>query len=132
MASKTSRTTVLVGTRKGLFVLSADARREKWKVDGKLPHFFGQTVNHAVLNPATGTILVAARAGHLGPTVFRSTDMGKNWKEERLHALCRMVVWIIYSPQRRIAALASLGEGRDRQLVLLRKVIPMVLEIQMP
>ena len=80
---KTSKrhTTVLVGTRKGLFILQGDAKREKWRVEGDTPHFFGQIVNHAVMNPATGTIMVAARAGHLGPSVFRSTDAGKNWHE---------------------------------------------------
>ncbi len=75
------KTVVLVGTRKGLFILRGDAKREKWRVEGDVPHFFGQIVNHAVLNPATGTIVVAARAGHLGPTVFRSSDMGKTWAE---------------------------------------------------
>ena len=84
MASKSSHkgSVVLVGTRKGLFVLLADTKRQKWRAEG--PHFLGQIVNHAVLNPATGTLLVAARAGHLGPTVFRSTDFGKNWKEASL------------------------------------------------
>ena len=75
------RTIVLVGTRKGLFVLSADGRRDKWRVEGEAPHFLGQIVNHAVMNPRTGTILAAARAGHLGPSVFRSTNSGKSWKE---------------------------------------------------
>ncbi len=79
VSSSHKRTIVLVGTRKGLFVLHGDAKRQKWHAEG--PHFLGQIVNHAVLNPATGTILVAARAGHLGPTAFRSTDAGKNWKE---------------------------------------------------
>ncbi len=81
MASKSaaSKTVVLVGSRKGLFVLKSDDGRKTWRAEG--PHFLGQIVNHAVLNPATGTMLVAARAGHLGPTVFRSTDGGKNWKE---------------------------------------------------
>ena len=81
MASKSARkdTVVLVGTRKGLFILIGDRTREKWRAEG--PHFLGQIVNHAVLNPATGTMLVAARAGHLGPTVFRSTDSGKSFKE---------------------------------------------------
>ena len=81
MASKSARkdTVVLVGTRKGLFILMGDRTREKWRAEG--PHFLGQIVNHAVLNPATGTMLVAARAGHLGPTVFRSTDSGKSFKE---------------------------------------------------
>ena len=72
-------TLVLVGTRKGLIILHGDTKRKTWRADG--PHFLGQIVNHAVQNPATGTMLVAARAGHLGPTVFRSTDFGKHWKE---------------------------------------------------
>lgn len=76
-------TRVLVGTRKGLFILQGDAKRAKWRVEGEVPHFLGQIVNHAVLNPATGTMLVAARAGHLGPTVFRSTDGGKTWAEAK-------------------------------------------------
>ncbi len=81
MPTKSSHksTVVLVGTRKGLFILHGDAKRKTWRADG--PHFLGQIVNHAVQNPATGTMLVAARAGHLGPTVFRSTDFGKHWKE---------------------------------------------------
>ena len=81
MASKSapSKTVVLVGSRKGLFVLKSDDSRKTWRAEG--PHFLGQIVNHAVLNPITGTILVAARAGHLGPTVFRSTDGGTNWQE---------------------------------------------------
>ncbi len=76
-------TVVLVGTRKGLFILHGDARREKWRVEGDVPHFFGQIVNHAVMNPATGTIMVAARAGHLGPSIFRSTNKGKTWAEAK-------------------------------------------------
>ena len=81
MATKSSHksTVVLVGTRKGLFILHGDARRKTWRADG--PHFLGQIVNHAVQNTATGTMLVAARAGHLGPTVFRSNDFGARWKE---------------------------------------------------
>ena len=79
--ARPGRTVVLVGTRKGLFILQADGKREKWRVDGDAPHFLGQIVNHAVLNPRSGTILAAARAGHLGPTVFRSTNSGKTWKE---------------------------------------------------
>ncbi len=39
-------------------------------------------MNHAVLDPRDGrTILAAVRAGHLGPTVFRSEDFGASWKE---------------------------------------------------
>jgi hypothetical protein len=75
-----SRLLVLVGTRKGLFVLSGDAGRRAWAIEG--PHFLGQVVNHAVLDPRDGrTLLAAVRAGHLGPTVFRSEDLGKSWSE---------------------------------------------------
>ena len=71
---------VLVGTRKGLFFLKSDRRRRRWSMEG--PHFLGQVVNHAVLDPRDGrTLLAAVRAGHLGPTVFRSEDRGATWKE---------------------------------------------------
>ncbi len=83
MKAKKILTKVLVGTRKGLFILHGDASREKWRVEGDIPHFYGQIVNHAVMHQATGTMLVAARAGHLGPTVFRSTDAGKSWQEAK-------------------------------------------------
>jgi photosystem II stability/assembly factor-like uncharacterized protein len=71
---------VLVGTRKGAFLLRSDAARRQWTIDG--PHFLGSIVYHAVLDPRDAkTLLVACRTGHLGPTVFRSTDSGKTWKE---------------------------------------------------
>ena len=71
--------TLLVGTRKGAWFFSSDASRKSWRVDG--PHFLGNVVNHIVRDPRGGTLLMAAKTGHLGPTIFRSTDKGKNWKE---------------------------------------------------
>ncbi len=70
---------ILVGTRKGAFFLHADAQRKKWRVDG--PHCFGQVINHVVFAPDSKTLLIAAKAGHLGHTIFRSTDLGKTWVE---------------------------------------------------
>jgi hypothetical protein len=71
---------LLVGTRKGAFILRGDKTRRTWKVSE--PMFLGHIVHHVVLDPRDGrTLLVAARTGHLGPTVFRSTDFGRNWKE---------------------------------------------------
>lgn len=71
---------LLVGTRKGLWILTSDARRRKWTQSE--PALFGQIAWHAVLDPRDHrTILVASSTGHLGPTVFRSTDLGKTWKE---------------------------------------------------
>lgn len=71
---------VLVGTRKGSFLLKSDKTRRKWVISG--PHFLGAIVHHMVLDPRDGkTLLVACRTGHLGPTVYRSTDFGKTWIE---------------------------------------------------
>src|SRR5262249_50958229 len=73
-------TTLLIATRKGLWTLMADAARRQWKVSG--PDFLGHIVHHAIRDPRDGkTLLAAARTGHLGPTVFRSTDRGRTWKE---------------------------------------------------
>lgn len=79
-ARKPRNTTVLVATRKGAWLIHGDAQRKTWKIDG--PHFLGHVISHLVLDPRDGrTLLAAAKTGHLGPTVFRSTDRGRNWKE---------------------------------------------------
>ncbi|NMO18759.1 glycosyl hydrolase [Pyxidicoccus fallax] len=71
---------VLVATRKGAWLYHGDARRRTWRVDG--PHFLGHIISHLMLDPRDGrTLLAAAKTGHLGPTVFRSTDFGRTWKE---------------------------------------------------
>src|SRR5262245_13174053 len=73
-------TVVLVATRKGAWLYHGDTERETWRADG--PHFLGHIISHVVLDPRDGrTLLAAAKTGHLGPTVFRSTDLGQNWKE---------------------------------------------------
>ena len=79
-SAASGRTLVLVATRKGAWLYRADAAREAWQVDG--PHFLGHVISHLVLDPRDGrTLLAAAKTGHLGPTVFRSTDLGRTWKE---------------------------------------------------
>ena len=73
---------LLVGTRKGLWIWKGSAARRAWKLEG--PSLFGSVVQHVVLDPRDGrTMLMAASAGHLGPTVFRSGDGGKTWKEAK-------------------------------------------------
>src|ERR1041385_2185801 len=72
-------TTLLIGTRKGLWTVAAEGPRSAWSVEG--PQFLGQVIQHAVRDPRDGTILAGARTGHLGPTVYRSTDDGKTWSE---------------------------------------------------
>jgi photosystem II stability/assembly factor-like uncharacterized protein len=71
---------VLVGTRKGLFTLSGSAGRTAWTLGD--PTFLGHIIHHAVVDPRDGeSLLVAAKTGHLGPTVFRSPDLGRTWTE---------------------------------------------------
>ena len=71
---------LLVGTRKGAWLLHGDSARRSWRVDG--PHFLGNMVHHVMLDPRDKrTLLLAAKTGHLGPTVFRSLDFGRSWKE---------------------------------------------------
>lgn len=74
-----STTALLVATRKGAWMLKS-GRRSAWELDG--PHFLGHVIHHLVLDPRDGrTLLAAAKTGHLGPTVFRSTDLGRTWTE---------------------------------------------------
>jgi hypothetical protein len=75
-----NRVVVLVATRKGAWLFHGDQARRSWRVDG--PHFFGHIINHLVADPREPrTLLAAAKTGHLGPTVFHSTDLGRSWKE---------------------------------------------------
>ncbi|MBL8703235.1 MAG: hypothetical protein JNM30_00245 [Rhodospirillales bacterium] len=77
-----TRLAALVSTRKGAWIYRGDAGRKAWKVDG--PHFLGHIIQHMVLDPRDGrTLLAAAKTGHLGPTIYRSTDLGKSWKEAK-------------------------------------------------
>jgi len=80
MTTKSGAIALLVATRKGAFILRSDKARRTWKPSA--PHFFGHIVHHLMLDPRDRrTLIAAARTGHLGPTVFRSADLGKTWKE---------------------------------------------------
>lgn len=75
-----SPTILLVATRKGGFLFFGDAERRHWRLDG--PHFLGSQVNDVVLDPRDGrTLLLAAKAGHLGPTVYRGRLGVAGWSE---------------------------------------------------
>ena len=75
-------TELLVGTRKGAWILRSGRSRTEWALDG--PLFLGQIVNHFVADPRDDAVrLVAAKTGHLGPTIFRSLDGGVTWAEAK-------------------------------------------------
>lgn len=72
--------TLWIATRKGAFSLRADQRRAKWKLSQ--PVLLGHVVQHIVQDPRDPKVLLlAARTGHLGPTLYRSTDRGRKWQE---------------------------------------------------
>lgn len=76
------RVLVMVATRKGLWLVHGDRARRAWRLEG--PQFLGHILNHVALDPRDRrTMLAAAKAGHLGPTIFRSTDRGRSWKEAK-------------------------------------------------
>ena len=71
---------LMMATRKGSFMLRATPGRDRFQLEG--PQFLGHVVHHIVLDPRDRrTMLMAASTGHLGPTVFRSTDSGGSWQE---------------------------------------------------
>src|SRR2546428_1618101 len=75
-----SRVRVLVGTRKGAFVLEADGQRKKWNVSG--PHFGGWEIYHVKGSPADPERLFASQtSGWFGQIVQRSDDGGKTWHQ---------------------------------------------------
>jgi len=70
---------VLVGTRKGAFILTADGKRAKWHVSG--PHFAGWEVYHLKGSPADPNRLYASQSsGWFGQVVQRSNDGGLTWE----------------------------------------------------
>ncbi|MGD1093234.1 MAG: sialidase family protein [Bryobacteraceae bacterium] len=69
---------VLVGTHKGAFILTSDAKREQWDVSG--PHFAGWEIYHLKGSPADPDRLYASQStGWFGQLIQRSNDGGKTW-----------------------------------------------------
>jgi photosystem II stability/assembly factor-like uncharacterized protein len=70
---------VLVGTRKGAFVLTSDEQRKKWDIAG--PHFAGWDVYHMKGSPADPDRLYASQGTlWFGTLIQRSDDGGKTWE----------------------------------------------------
>ncbi|HTV04770.1 MAG TPA: sialidase family protein [Acidobacteriaceae bacterium] len=74
-----SKVRLLVGTRKGAFVMTADGKRDKWKISG--PHFAGWEIYHmkgSKVNP--DRIYASQTSGWFGQVMQRSDDGGKTWE----------------------------------------------------
>ena len=75
-----SKVRVLVGTRKGAFILASDGKREKWDVSG--PHFAGWEMYHLKGSPADPNRIYASQtSGWYGQLIQRSDDGGKTWHQ---------------------------------------------------
>ena len=70
---------LLVGTRKGAFILTADGKRENWDISG--PHFAGWEMYHLKGSPSNPNRLYASQSsGWFGQQIQRSDDGGKTWE----------------------------------------------------
>ena len=75
-----SKVRLLVGTRKGAFVLTSDGKRKQWDVNG--PHFGGWEMYHLKGSPADPNRIYASQtSGWFGQIIQRSDDGGKTWHQ---------------------------------------------------
>lgn len=71
---------VLVGTRKGAFILTADGKRDDWSVSG--PHFAGWEIYHVKGSPVDPDRIYASQSSSwFGQVIQRSSDGGKTWEQ---------------------------------------------------
>ena len=71
---------VLVGTRKGGFILTSDGKRDSWNVTG--PHFGGWEIYHIKGSPVDSNRIYASQSsGWFGQIIQRSDDGGKTWHQ---------------------------------------------------
>jgi hypothetical protein len=68
---------LLLGTKKGAFVVESDAARRSWALRG--PFCETWPMNHVVADPASGTIYAGGGDAWFGPAVWKSTDLGASW-----------------------------------------------------
>lgn len=71
------RVLVLLGTKKGAFILETDGARKSWTQRG--PYCEAWPINHAVADPRTGTIWAGGGNEWFGPAVWKSGDFGATW-----------------------------------------------------
>src|SRR5438132_11710185 len=73
-----SKVRVLVGTKKGAFILTSDGARKRWKVSG--PHFAGWEIYHMKGSPVNPDRIYASQtSAWFGQIIQRSDNAGKTW-----------------------------------------------------
>ena len=74
-----SKTVLIVGTRKGAFLLESDEARRDWQLRG--PYCEGWPIYHAIHDPSSGTIYAAGASEWHGASIWRSSDLGETWAQ---------------------------------------------------
>ncbi len=101
-----SRVHILLGTKKGAFILDSDAGRRDWSLRG--PFCETWPTNHVIADPSSGIIYAGGGNEWFGPAVWKSTDLGQSWTHSSQG--------LSYAPgQEAISSVWSLGL-RDGQL----------------
>jgi photosystem II stability/assembly factor-like uncharacterized protein len=68
---------VLIGTKKGAFILESDKARRSWALRG--PFCNTWPIQHVIADPASGTVYAAGGNEWFGPAVWKSSDFGETW-----------------------------------------------------
>lgn len=80
MSTATDSCSILIGTRKGAWVLQQAGDKRNWQLQG--PRHLGSVVSHYVADPRRpGCQMMSVGSGHLGPSVFISDNAGVTWQE---------------------------------------------------
>ena len=74
-----SKTVLMVGTRKGCFLLESDEGRRDWTLRG--PFCEGWPIYHVIHDADSGTLFAAAASEWHGASVWRSPDLGETWEQ---------------------------------------------------
>src|SRR3954452_17450317 len=89
-----SHVVLVLGTKKGLFLLESDESRSSWSQTG--PFIPGEEINHGILDSRTGAIHATANNPWFGARVSTSKDMGASWTHSengpKLHEGSEMTV----------------------------------------
>ncbi len=75
------RVLVLLGTKKGVFILDSDESRHAWSLAG--PFCETWPIQHAIGEPVTGAIYAGGGSEWFGPAVWKSNDLGRTWTHSR-------------------------------------------------
>ena len=73
----TKRVILILGTKKGAFILTSDGKRKNWDLKG--PFCETWPINHAAADPSSGTIYAGGGNEWFGPAVWKSKDLGETW-----------------------------------------------------